>query len=510
MAFLSDPASYGCDVRAVERHETQGSVVFLAGDRAYKLKRAVRYDYMDYSTPERRRAMCEAELAANRRFAPELYLGVSAIVRAPDGNMGFGKSDAADALDWVVVMRRFAQAQLLEEMRKVNGLSAPLLRSLAETVAVVHGSAEQNDERGGRAGIVRVVEENLRLLKSFAGRPFPSDPLLAYEVSVRESLSALAARLDERRRDGFVRRCHGDLHLNNICLLNGTPTPFDAIEFDEDFTTIDVFYDLAFLLMDIDRHGLREEANLVLNRYLERTLDYGGVPCLPLFLSCRAAMRGHIAATLASSIEQCSRRESLIADALDLFDLAMGCLEPVPPRLIVLGGVSGTGKSGLAAKLASHLGRRPGAVVLRSDVLRKALFGLPDDARLPEDAYTPEVTRCVYQRLEMETGVLLDSGHSVIADAVYGRAEERFAIAEVARHTGAQFDAMWLTAPTDVLESRVAARKGDASDATVSVLRAQLKSIHPPDNWRILDAGGPADCTLTEAGLVLGLQKLPR
>ncbi|HSC17955.1 MAG TPA: AAA family ATPase [Rhizomicrobium sp.] len=498
IAFLARPSTYGSSVSAVEQHETHGAIVFLAGDRAYKLKRAVHYPYMDYSSPEVRRAMCEAELAVNCRTAQQLYLDVLSIVREATGTLRFGARDeAASAVDWVVVMRRFPQRALLEQMRLHGQLTPPLMRNLAESIATFHMSAEVKREFGGAPGIQRVIEENAAVLRSSQGQFLGDRAVEVLDCGARRVLADLAALLEERRTNGFVRRCHGDLHLNNICLLDGQPVLFDAVEFSEDFSCIDVLYDLAFLLMDLEHRGLRAFTNMVLNRYLEITRDYGGVAALPLFLSCRAAIRAHVAGALAENSTP-AQAQAVCSQAHALLREAIGYLSPARPRLVVIGGLSGTGKTTVARTLAPTIGKAPGAIVLRSDVIRKHLCGVPELERLPATRYDRETTRRVYSAIAATAGLLLRGGHSVIADAVYGWPGERAEIEAAARNCGAAFLPIWLTAPVQILEERIGARRGDASDATVEVLHRQVESIEGPTDWHRVDAGGSEESSRSQ------------
>ncbi len=503
IAFLSSPAAYGLADAAVERHETHGSIVFLAGERAYKLKRAVRFPYMDYSTVERRKAMCAAELTVNRRLAPELYIGTAAVVLGKDGSFHIAEtSDGGNAVDWLVVMKRFPQEALLESMRARNVLDISLMRQLGERIAAFHLDAERRPAFGGAEGIAAVIEENNCLLAKFAGQIFDRAKIGHLDGLAREALAMLRNLLDGRRGTGHVRRCHGDLHLNNICLLDGKLVPFDAIEFCDSFACIDVFYDLAFLLMDLDRRGLRAHADVLLNRYLEQTGDYEGLSALPLFLSCRAAMRAHVVVTMASfDKEGFSPRQS--REAEHLLDCAIAYLEPRDAGLVAIGGVSGTGKSRLAAALAPRLGRAPGAVVLRTDVIRKELWGVHELSRLPPAAYEAAFTDRVYAAVAERAERVLESGYSVVADAVFGHSRQRAEIEAVARKAGADFHGIWLDAPIAILESRIACRRNDASDATIGVLHAQLGDIRRPKDWRSLDASGGADNVAEECARIL-------
>ncbi len=502
IAFLSTPAAYGLTDTTIERHETHGSIVFLAGERAYKLKRAVRFPYMDYSTVALRKAMCAADLTVNRRLAPELYVGTAVILRE-DGSFHIAEtSDGGNAVDWLVVMKRFPQEALLESMRARNVLDISLMRQLGERVAAFHLGAERRPAFGGVEGIAAVIEENRSLLGKFAGHPFDRSKIEHLDGLAREALARLRNLLDRRRGTGYVRRCHGDLHLNNICLLDGKAIPFDAIEFNESFACIDVLYDLAFVLMDLDHHGLHAHANVLLNRYLERTGDYEGLSALPLFLSCRAAMRAHVIATMASFGKNgLSPRQSYEAE--HLLDCAINYLKSQDVGLVAIGGVSGTGKSTLAAALAPRLGRAPGAVVLRTDIIRKELWGAHELSRLPPAAYRAVFTDRVYAAVAGRAERVLESGYSVVADAVFGHPRQRAQIEAVARKAGAAFHGVWLDAPVAVLEHRLACRRDDASDATIGVLHTQLGDITRPDDWRTLDASGGGEKVIEECARIL-------
>jgi aminoglycoside phosphotransferase family enzyme len=374
IAFLRRPASYGLDDGAVEIVETHCSVVFLAGDCAYKLKRAVKYPYLDFSTSERRHAACAAELALNRRTAPELYLEVRAIGRRPDGTVGWDREGAP--FDWVVVMRRFDQDRLLDHIAETGELSAPLMLALAAHIAEFHANAEPCPEHGGTAEMAGLAETNIRILRDCRSAGFAAAQIDALDAQIRDELARAVPRLDQRRAQGKVRRCHGDLHLRNICVVDGRPVLFDCIEFSKPIASIDVLYDLAFLLMDLDHRGHRDLANLTLNRYLDLTAEDDGLAAMPAFLALRAVIRAHVTATTAEQGWGSADRGSGVAEARRYVDEAEAMLRPAPARLVAIGGLSGSGKSSLAVRLAPELGVAPGARVLRSDVLRKRRFGV--------------------------------------------------------------------------------------------------------------------------------------
>jgi aminoglycoside phosphotransferase family enzyme/predicted kinase len=487
IAFLSDPASHGG--AAVQRIDTHASIVFLASDRAFKLKRAVRFSYLDYSTPTLREQACRAELALNRRTAPELYEEVCPITRAPDGRLSLGGMGAA--LDWVVVMRRFDQETLFDRMAERRQLSDQLMFDLAEQIARFHAAAEIDQESGGYPGMAATTASDARNLRAAVPATLDAAAVEALIAATQAELARLAPLLEARRRAGRVRHCHGDLHLRNICIVAGRPTLFDGVEFSRLISNTDVLYDLAFLLMDLHVRALDALGNAVFNRYLDLQDESDGLPALPLFLSVRAAIRAHVSAAAAPQQEpdaQARTRDEARRYLVHAGDL----LQPRPPRLIAIGGLSGTGKSTVAYGLAPELGAVPGARVLRSDVIRKRLFDAALTDRLPASAYRAEVGARVFQRMREEAAAALAGGRSVIADAVYARAAERDAIAAVAQAAKAPFVGLWLDAPAETLEARIAARRGDASDATATVLRRQLTYDLGRIDWHRVDAGRPA------------------
>jgi aminoglycoside phosphotransferase family enzyme/predicted kinase len=482
--FLSAPHAHGGV--PVERVDTHASIVFLAGETAYKLKRAVRYDYLDFSTAERRKAMSEAELAINRRTAPQIYRRVVPVTRDELGALAI--DGTGTPVDWLLVMRRFDQGQLLARLAASGGLSLDTMTALGHAIVHMHDGAERCAARGGAASLAWVVDGNAR---DFAARP-SLDGGLATELTTRAraALAMHAARLDDRQGRGFVRRCHGDLHLRNIVLLDGAPTPFDAVEFNDDISCIDVLYDLAFLLMDLWRRSLRAHANAVFNTYVGDTGHVEGLALLPLFLSCRAAVRAKTGATTAALESDPVKRRELEQTAAGYLALARQLLEPPPARLVAVGGLSGTGKSSLARRLAPLVGAAPGALVVRSDELRKRRAGVPLQSPLPPASYTADASARVYESLVHTAERAVAEGHTVIADAVFSAAWERDAIEAGARRAGVPFLGIWLEAPADVCVQRVANRRGDASDADTGVVHSQFARETGPIGWMRLDASG--------------------
>jgi uncharacterized protein len=326
---------------------------------------------------------------------------------------------------------------------------------------------------------------------------------------LQEQVDRAAAILDARAAHGLVRRCHGDLHLANIVLYRGQPTLYDAIEFDEALATIDTLYDLAFLLMDLDFQGQRPAANVVLNRYLYcsgEQLDLSGLVALPLFLSLRAAIRALVTADRAAQqAGQCRDRD--LERARRYLAAARNYASPAAPKLVAVGGLSGTGKTTLAAALAPWLGAAPGAVHLRSDLERKTLVGAGEFEHLPSSAYAPEARQCVYKRLHEKAASVLRAKHSVIIDAVYDQEERRREIETLADSLCIPLLGLWLRADAATLMARVTTRHLDASDATPDVVQHQLTADLGPlsARWAPLDAGHNATETLATAMAALGV-----
>ncbi len=486
VAFLSSPATHAG--AAVERIDTHTSMLFLTGERAWKLKRAVRYDYLDYSTADHRRAMCEAEVRFSRRTAPALYRGVTAVTRQSDGSLTIG--GAGTPIDWLVEMARFDQSGLLNRLAEAGLLPLQLMAPLAHTIARFHRTADCRMGHGGWDAMRRVIDGNAAGFAKEAAGILDLRRCAKLTDRARVALDRGGVLLDQRREDGLVRHCHGDLHLRNIVLLDGRPTLFDAIEFNDEISSIDVLYDLAFLLMDLWRLNLPHHANVLWNGYLAETGDLEGLPLMPLFLSCRAAVAAKTTATSAKLQTDAGRRLELQGRANEYFTLAADLLEPLPPRLIAVGGLSGSGKSTLAMALAPSIGAAPGAVVIRSDEIRKKQCGVAPLDHLGPEAYTDEVSEQVYATLMEQADKVVRGGYAAIADAVFAKPADRDAVEHVARVAGAPFVGLWLEAPDPVLVSRVEGRGPDASDAGIDVVRRQLAYRLDSLRWHRLDASG--------------------
>jgi uncharacterized protein len=496
--FLGNRASYAPVPGMVERLETHGAIVFLAGDTAYKIKKTVCFPYMDFSTLELRRRVCLRELEINKPHAPDIYRDVVAITRAVDGHLAI--NGEGEPVEWCVRMRRFAQTDLLSAVAEQGGLDAGLCHRLAEAVVAYHRASPMVDGVDWPGRLARVADDICLQLVPQAELIGPAE-VATFGARARQGIERAHSSLTNRSRDGFVRRVHGDLHLGNIVLWHGAPVLFDAIEFNEDIATIDTLYDLAFLLMDLDHRGQRASANRVLNRYLwlsRDARDVDALDALPLYLSLRAAVRALV--LLQRALQAAAPvRTDIVERSREYLKRAAGYLEPSKPKLVAVGGLSGTGKSTLAAALAPLFGTTPGALHLRSDLERKALFNCAETDRLPPSTYTRDNSARVYAALLEKAGRALRAGHSVIVDAVCAAPEERAAIERLAHRLGVTFQGLWLDAPPAVLRERVTQRRGDASDATADVVDRQLALDTGSISWARLASEGSRTALLEAA-----------
>lgn len=465
----------------VVRIDTHLSHVFLSGTRAYKLKRALKLPFVDFSSRAQRRAACEAEIAVNRAMAGPLYLGAAPITRQRQGLRIGGEGEA---LDWVVVMRRFPTAQQFNHLATMGALSRELVERTASIIAAAHDRLPALPY-AGHAVAYRDVIAGLREAEADGAARLGLEPSRALFDALDLALTRVTGLIETRRKGGKVRRGHGDLHLRNICLFEGRPTPFDALEFDDRLASTDVLYDLAFLLMDLRRIGLAEHANAAMNAYWDAAAeDETALALLPFFMSLRAAVR------MAVAVEA-----GALSEAETYRTLGVDLLAKVRPRLVALGGLSGVGKSAIAAVLAPSLPGPAGARLLRSDILRKRKEGLEPAEKAKPGCYALERRAEVYRDLGSRAAVAVAAGASVIADATFRVSSTRDAISAAAG--AAPFNGYWLVAPLGVRLARVAGRVGDASDADVDVAASQQEPHELPPTWRRLDANRPVAAILT-------------
>lgn len=473
LRFLRSPGALGA--AAPQETETSCAHIFLTEDRAFKLKRAVRYDYLDFSTTERRTAACAAEVALNRRSAPDIYLGLAPVLRVGDkfslGDLVETPSEDANVVDHLVVMRRFDPDATLDRLADAGRLEGHVVDRLAREVARLHRDAKVV-KRGTQAQrLARVSGRTMNAI--LAGRAqIGEDIVPLLQRGMEGILIQSMSEVDARGAEGYVRRLHGDLHLGNVALIDGAPVIFDALEFDDDMATVDVLHDLAFLAMDLWARGDEMLAARLWSGYLAEADDYSGLALAPLFIAMRAAVRSKVALN-ASELKAASARAASLLEARSYADAARRALERPAPRLVAIGGLSGAGKTFLARELAPKLAVATGAVHLRSDALRKRRAGVAFDDRLPASAYDKAETRAVYKGLLERAAEVLKQGCPVILDAVYASPAERDAVEALARDLNAPFDGVWLDGDLEARKARIAGRAHDASDATAAVAEKQ-------------------------------------
>jgi aminoglycoside phosphotransferase family enzyme/predicted kinase len=481
VAALRDPARYPHPAGAVEVHETHISVVLVAGEFAYKLKKPLNLGFLDFGTLEKRRTACEDEVRLNRRTAPDLYLDVVPIGGTPEEP----RIGVAPAVEYAVRMRRFDQSALLDRVAARGAMDTAMLVRLARDLAAFHAAADAAGERpyGGPDQALAPARDNFAQLAPLVEASGDRELLDHLDAWTAREHARVRDRMAARRAAGRVRECHGDLHLGNIVVLDGRATPFDCIEFNDALRWIDVMSEVAFLVMDLVDHAHAEAAHRFLDAYLEATGDYDGLAVLPFYLVYRATVRAKIACIRAHQPGlDVHGRTRADAEYHAYLRLARTLSVPHRPAIVAMHGLSGSGKSHAAARLVE----RTGGVRVRSDVERKRLHGLAWDAAsgagVATQLYSPEATQRTYARLEALAATIADAGWIAIIDAASLRRDEREAFARLAAARGVPFVIVWCEAAEPVLRERIETRTaagGDPSEATVAVLERQLAFREP-------------------------------
>jgi len=479
---LLDASRYPHAADSVDLVETHASWLLLAGQFAYKIKKPVTLPFLDYGTLARREACCRAELALNRRLAPELYLDVVPIGGSP-AQPRFGE---LPAIEWAVRMRRFDEDGRLDHMAVRGDLQGGHLSQLAATLCEFQRTAAIATTAmrfGAPEQVLAAARENfveLRQLLPAAGQA----PVEALAAWTEAEFARRAGDFAARKAGGFIREGHGDLHLGNLVLIGDRVTPFDCIEFNEDFRWNDPASEIAFVwidLLDHDRPGL---AAWFLNAWLENGGDFAALRVLRFYAVYRAVVRAKVAVLRARQENPETARSELDA-ARGYLDLAWRIAVPSAPTLVITCGLSGSGKTtASSARLLDTTLEGAGSIVrLRSDVERKRLFGLTphDKSNSAPDGgiYTAEATMRTYARLRQLAGELLAAGWPVIVDAAFLKRAERDSFAALATELGVGFNIIAAEAPAEELRRRLRARSGDASEATVAVLERQLDWFEP-------------------------------
>jgi uncharacterized protein len=480
---LRDPRRYPHPVREVSLLETHISWVLLTGEYAYKLKKPVSLGFLDFSTLEARKHACEEELRLNRRTAPDLYLEVVPVTgTAADPRVG----GDGPPIDYAVKMHEFPQECLLERVAARGELSLERMDDLAAEVAAFHAAvarAAAGSGFGSPEDVIAQARQNFDQLRAL-GPDAESAAALRRLAEWTEREFARRAGLFAARRDaGFVRECHGDLHLRNLLLLEGRIVPFDCIEFNAHLRWIDVMSEVAFLVMDLVDHRLAAHAGRFLDAYLEETGDYAGLGLLRFYLVYRAMVRAKVACLRAQQLPAGSPERAPAARAFrDYLGLAERFVALERRALILTRGLSGSGKTVFSGLLVEALG----AIRVRSDVERKRLHGVAAGAQtgaaVAGGIYAPDATRRTYERLQEIAGLVLDAGFAAVVDATFLLRPDRERFRALARARGATFAIAACEAPEAVLRERILARAragGDASEATLDVLAKQLATAEP-------------------------------
>ncbi|MFZ2855887.1 MAG: AAA family ATPase [Rhodocyclaceae bacterium] len=498
----ADPAA------AVELLETHISYVLLTGRFAYKIKKTVDLGFLDFSSLARRRFYCAEELRLNRRLAPALYLDVVAIRGAPDAPsivdaLADEGADPAEALEYAVKMHEFPQAALLDRRLAQGELSPAEIDGVAERMAGFHAQAAcagADDAYGSPRAVWAPMRENFRQLRAGLGGTASLELLDALEAWSRDEYARLAGVLASRKSGGFIRECHGDLHLGNIALWQGVPQIFDCIEFNPNLRWIDVISEVAFLSMDFEERGRPDYASRFLDRYLQHTGDYAGLQLLPFYRVYRALVRAKVALIRALQAPPADAADATDALAVCLQYLAFARRASLPRQrlLLLMHGVSGSGKT----RLAQAVLERIGGLRLRSDIERKRLGGLlplaHSQSAIDGGLYAPAMTQATYQRLAHLARLVLAAGFPVIVDAASLQRWQRDIFRRLSAALDLPFRILSCRADEAVLRRRLIARErsgGDASEAGVETLLHQLQK------QEILSAAEAREATLFDSSV---------
>ncbi len=471
------PTFYPHSVEApIQVIQTHASYLILTGEYVYKLKKPIDLGFLDYSTLAKRRHYCQLEVQLNRRTAPDLYLGVVAITQS---GSGFSLQGQGEIVDYAVQMCQFPQTQLFSSMVKQGKLQLNHMHELGQTVASFHSRAITNERIqsfGAPDQIKQAIDDNYVQTQPFVGKlqSLPcyqdiqdfTDQFFLTQVNVLES----------RQYQGFIRDCHGDLHLGNICLWHDHPTLFDCIEFNDSFRYVDLMYDIAFTIMDLEAQHCPVLKAVFLNTYLEHTGDWAGLQVLPLYLCRQAYVRAKVHSLMSIDpvidLEEHHHAQML---ASHYYDLAWRYTQPRTGQLILMSGVSGSGKSTHARLLA----QQAGLIHIRSDAVRKHLARIPLQATGESALYTPEMTENTYRRLCSLGLTLAQQGWPVILDAKFDQVKWRSDLIRQAELAHVPIQIIHCTAPISVLQERLQSRQNDVSDATVALLDQQLAAFEP-------------------------------
>ena len=481
IAALQNPALYPHSVDGFRVIETHISWVILTGAYAYKMKKPVDFGFLNFTHLADRKHFCEEELRLNQRMAPDLYLRVVPITGAADAPVIDGEGEP---IEYLLQMREFPQTQLMAEVQARGELTDAHIDALAEQIAQFHLSIPQvpaGHPLNNADAIVAPMRQNFEQIRPLLNEKPDLQQLDALSDWTETSIARLRPLLEQRSQQGFIRECHGDLHLGNATIIDNKVVLFDCIEFNEPFRLIDIASDAAFLAMDLEDRGLKCQARRFLNGWLERTGDYAALELLSLYKAYRALVRAKVSLFRLHQEQDAVQRRVILRQYRSYANLAES-YSAIPSRfLAITHGVSAVGKSHVALRLVEALG----AIRLRSDLERKRLYGEPTerhDVAVNAGIYSAEATEATYERLHSLAEAALNAGFSVVIDATYLKQSQRQAAWQVAESTGVPFIILACEAPDAVIEQWLTQRQaegGDPSDATMAVVKAQQASREP-------------------------------
>lgn len=477
---LKYPECYPHPVDQVQLVETHISWILLTGRYAYKIKKPVKFSFVDFSTLEKRRWFCDEEVRLNRRLAPEVYLGVVSLTGSPSAPQIDG---SGLPFEFAVKMKQFSSASEIHSILKSKEIAEPFIHELAENIAQFHGQIEQAGEEvpyGSPDMVWRPVGECLDEMPLDRLTQNARKQLVLIERELRKEWGHVAEIFLQRKHSGYVRECHGDLHLGNIAMFERKVCVFDALEFEPRLRWIDVMSEVAFLVMDLEKHGRQDLAYLFLNRYLELTGDYEGLRVFKFYKVYRALVRAKVAGLrLAQLAERGVEEDKATCELIGYVELAHRYIACVSPDLILMHGVSGTGKTTVSTEIVKAMG----AIRVRSDIERKRIFAktLKSKTPVPQDAglYHSDMTARTYEQLRDLARMLLQAGFLVIIDATFLRQSQRELFRRLAKEQGCEWVIVDVFAPKAVLAERIElrSREGrDASDATVDIMEWQQET----------------------------------
>lgn len=494
--LMLSPSTYSHPVKNVEHIQTHISHVFLTGSYAYKIKKSVKFDFLDFSTLEKRKFFCERELRLNSRFAPNLYEAVLPITQEQNRLFLTG---VGVVIEYALRMKQFDNHFLFSNLIEHGLLTEDHLLEVTRKIAAFHREAEHTPDYWSVGDINDFMEVNLKVCRRFTPEVLDGSALEQLRSIFEVELEKLAPLITKRQQT-HVKSLHGDLHLKNICLFQGQATLFDGIEFNDRYSCCDVWADMAFLLMDLRFRGHPEFVASVLNCYLEETDDFEGLLLLSLYISYRAAVRVKVSCLSLESSLAGEERDHLEQEARNYLALAYQSLISTRSQLIAIGGLSGSGKSVLARGLAKKLG----GIHIRSDSVRKHLAGVALHRQAPEAAYTSDMNEKTYEGLLTRAKFALQAGRAMILDAVFLSENWRKQVEDFAKENDLVFHGLWCEVPLEEARRRLRERKGDISDADEKILEMQIRSPIGNLTWtRMETIGSPDQLVERVAGMVV-------